>query len=250
MDIEEKTCIVDNEWCNEILASGYCRRHYQRWISGRDVYAPFKKTNSAKCVMDNDDCHYTHNKVTKGLCGFHYNRVRNGRDTGAPKAKRKIDENGNVMGCEFPGCWRKINARGLCYRHVAQFRAGERLRPIGHGRCLVPNCKQDVPRLSPSPLCKRHSKTAYNFTLEPSQLADLLGRECDNSGCHEPGTHIDHDHSCCPRDKFNRTKYSCGKCIRGVLCNKCNTALGMVDDSTQKMLGLVFYLRNNSLTQK
>jgi hypothetical protein len=32
-------------------------------------------------------------------------------------------------------------------------------------------------------------------------------------------THVDHDHSCCPRGG------SCGKCIRGLACHDCNTHL-------------------------
>lgn len=34
---------------------------------------------------------------------------------------------------------------------------------------------------------------------------------------------IDHDHACCPGD------YSCGRCIRGLLCVACNFILGRID---------------------
>jgi hypothetical protein len=34
---------------------------------------------------------------------------------------------------------------------------------------------------------------------------------------------IDHDHRCCPGH------FSCGKCIRGLLCTKCNLFLGLIE---------------------
>jgi hypothetical protein len=36
---------------------------------------------------------------------------------------------------------------------------------------------------------------------------------------------VDHDHSCCPGIK------TCGNCIRGLLCQSCNSFLGRVDDN-------------------
>lgn len=49
--------------------------------------------------------------------------------------------------------------------------------------------------------------------------------------------HIDHDHSCC-----NNDSYSCGKCIRGVLCSNCNTALGLLKDDVSLIKETIKYL--------
>jgi len=35
----------------------------------------------------------------------------------------------------------------------------------------------------------------------------------------EASLHVDHDHNCC-----NGVK-SCGKCVRGIICNRCNKAV-------------------------
>lgn len=47
--------------------------------------------------------------------------------------------------------------------------------------------------------------------------------------CREPfeddrRIYVDHDHGCCPGEGR-----SCGKCVRGLLCLRCNTALGHME---------------------
>jgi hypothetical protein len=48
---------------------------------------------------------------------------------------------------------------------------------------------------------------------------------------------VDHDHKCCPGKK------SCGKCVRGLLCQVCNQALGMFQDSEQVLENAILYLQ-------
>lgn len=48
--------------------------------------------------------------------------------------------------------------------------------------------------------------------------------------------HVDHDHACCPG------KTSCGKCVRGLLCHACNTALGNFADDPARLMRALDYL--------
>jgi Recombination endonuclease VII len=47
---------------------------------------------------------------------------------------------------------------------------------------------------------------------------------------------IDHDHECCPGAK------SCGNCIRGLLCSRCNKALGGFKDDFKLLASAIKYL--------
>lgn len=51
---------------------------------------------------------------------------------------------------------------------------------------------------------------------------------------------IDHDHRCCGE------KSSCGKCVRGLLCNRCNTGLGMLRDDVSILGRAIEYLSRKS----
>jgi hypothetical protein len=49
--------------------------------------------------------------------------------------------------------------------------------------------------------------------------------------------HIDHDHDCCPG------QYSCGKCVRGLLCGACNQGVGYFRDDVALMKKAINYLQ-------
>ena len=48
---------------------------------------------------------------------------------------------------------------------------------------------------------------------------------------------VDHDHSCCPGEK------TCGKCTRGLLCSRCNRALGSMEDNVELLQKMINYLK-------
>jgi len=77
----------------------------------------------------------------------------------------------------------------------------------------------------------------YGLTLEKyDQLLEEQGGGC--AICHEPPTgrrlHVDHDHNCCDK--------GCENCVRGLLCQMCNQALGMLRDDVKLLSAAIQYL--------
>ena len=88
-------------------------------------------------------------------------------------------------------------------------------------------------------------KTKYNITEEYYQ--ELLKEQ--NYCCAICGTHqeslsvrlnVDHDHSCCLGN------FSCGNCIRGLLCRSCNMALGGFKDNENILKSALQYIKSYS----
>jgi hypothetical protein len=89
----------------------------------------------------------------------------------------------------------------------------------------------------------RAAKLRSNYGITPKQYADMLeaqGGVCAICGSPDPGGKphfaVDHDHSCCPGSR------SCGRCVRGLLCAKCNNGIGMFADSPDRLRGAIAYL--------
>lgn len=74
--------------------------------------------------------------------------------------------------------------------------------------------------------------------LEYEVVALRQGDTC--AICHTPPStrllDVDHDHNCCPGPK------SCGRCVRGFLCNGCNTAIGRANDDPKRLRAAADYL--------
>ena len=88
---------------------------------------------------------------------------------------------------------------------------------------------------------KDYLKRNYNLTVEQyEQLAKngcMICKKDENEN--NKRLSIDHDHSCCE----GRT--SCGKCVRGVLCDLCNRAVGFFKNRPELGEKMSEYLRKN-----
>lgn len=79
---------------------------------------------------------------------------------------------------------------------------------------------------------RAHKFVRLGITEEQfNRLLEAQGYACGM--CHEPFEEdqrmfADHDHACCPK-QLTATAKTCGKCIRGLLCFRCNTALGYIE---------------------
>ena len=85
--------------------------------------------------------------------------------------------------------------------------------------------------------CARHGITIEQFNaLLSSQdykcpiCESTLNPEQDKNAV------IDHDHTCCSG------MYSCGKCVRGILCQMCNKGIGQLRDSPVILKNAIDYL--------
>lgn len=84
-------------------------------------------------------------------------------------------------------------------------------------------------------------KRNYGITHEDyeQRLADQ-GGGCAICGDPPPDNRcypVDHDHNCCPKEQ------TCGKCLRGILCVKCNVGLGNYRDRPDLLIKAAEYLR-------
>lgn len=171
---------------------------------------------------DLDGCSRPH--YAAGYCNPHWRRWKRSGDPGS------VEVNSPTPGqCGFPECDRPKSCKGLCATHYAQKQRGLSLAPIS--------------RQGRQPLRDLILMRVYG--INRARFDEMLAAQ--NNGCAVCGGvnasgrdfHVDHDHSCCEGTK------SCGKCVRGLLCSRCNTGLGMFKDSPELLGAAARYIRGD-----
>ncbi len=129
--------------------------------------------------------------------------------------------------CTLEGCETPNYAGGLCKMHY------ERNRRTGS-----PNLKnyrrESYNGYSYDRVRANHLRLKYKITMEQFEEMAKNGCEiCGRLGLPHKQLHMDHDHNCCPVQRYpdGSTMYfkTCGKCIRGVLCDRCNGTVGLYE---------------------
>ena len=201
----------------DLAARGLCRK----------CYARDRRARMPPCVVDS--C--SNPQVSKGFCSTHYQRQHLGRGLEDPPGGRR-----RVI---FPVQRINVALRGpggrkfcrWCQRLLpeAQFarHGNRRSRDILRSRCRECSPK---PRRAPG---VRHN---LDEAARAAILADQ-GGGCAICGTTDPGRWwcVDHDHRCC-------SKESCGHCVRGMLCNGCNSAIGMAREDPTILRAAADYL--------
>jgi hypothetical protein len=93
---------------------------------------------------------------------------------------------------------------------------------------------------------RRAFKLKYTYGLTVEQYDKMLDAQhglcsiCANPPEEGKYLSVDHDHSCCAGAK------SCGKCVRELLCPKCNAGIGALGDDPVLLENAIAYLERTN----
>lgn len=225
------------EACRSIArVRGWCGKHYQVWANHGDVNYKRPTAQDSSCTIEGCDT-----KIhSKGLCSMHYRRNRVHGDPNVAWPNRRTDRI-----CTVEGCDRSQKTRTYCDKHYQVWRAhGDAgyVRPKGevpHGTLTgygMHGCRCDLCRAAQAQSNRRNQLRA-NFGITPEDYDRMWAAQggvcaiCRLEGSGRLSGRlmaVDHDHTT-------------GK-VRGLLCQRCNHAVGLLHDSPDRAMALAAYL--------
>ena len=130
----------------------------------------------------------------------------------------KSQRGGNKKGCSISLCEKTHYAKGMCRNHYTRMsRHGntESLYDIIEDKKIYLYAKQSI-------TFRREYMLMYKYKITKEKYEEMIKNGCHICGQYtERNLHIDHDHLCCSGEGA-----TCGKCVRGVVCNRCNQTIG------------------------
>lgn len=92
----------------------------------------------------------------------------------------------------------------------------------------------------------RQYKLKYDYGMTPDQFEQMIidhDNKCSICDITFDGTpNIDHDHSCCGPKK------ACAKCVRGLLCTRCNVSVGVLETYKYLEQAIAYIEKHASVT--
>jgi hypothetical protein len=247
----QSTCSVE-QCAVPVYAVGMCRPHYRRAsVYGDPLYV------RPKSICGVEGCDQTYH--ANGYCERHLGRVLR---TGSPGPAERLRAERRPT-CSVAGCETASSAKGLCPRHYQRFvRFGDPLhvpdgahpdspvrackwcgtefdsRTGGRLLCCSERCRRIIELLVKS--IGRYSLTVAQYReMWVAQGGGLCGICRQASAGRSKLLAVDHDHACCPGQS------SCGKCVRGLLCDRCNNALGCCADDPEILMAAAEYIEKH-----
>ena len=127
----------------------------------------------------------------------------------------KSHRGGNKKPCSVEDCNRSHYALSYCRMHYARFKR--------RGTTEVKNQsigEDNIYYFKGKPFFRKEYVLKYVYNMEISEYETRAANGCELCGDKpERSLHVDHDHKCCNGPR------SCGECVRGIVCNKCNKAI-------------------------
>lgn len=216
-------------------AHGLCPGHLYQYKAGQEL-RPIGGRPTAPGMKTCSLC-----KAEKPLDGFSRDRkAKSGRKSSckpchaaSTSARRRADP------------LRKEKAREHRKNNIERVRAAER-RWYAENRERIRELDKAWRHAHPETVFARNLSRHHLTVAEYEKILADQGGVC--AGCKtETGEHlwnIDHDHGCCAG------QWSCGECVRGLLCAPCNKAAGFVEDNAETLLRLANYVDLYAITGK
>ncbi len=166
------------------------------------------------------------------------------------KGTRQVEVNGKLLWVTSKNTEGNIRICNLC-KEAKELEAYPYLKQQSGEYYLKARCKKCISRSSRSwnlANLDKHQESKFKYNLSfygitPEQYREKLKQQngvCEI--CKSPPSQgrtllsVDHDHKCCPKGG------SCGRCVRGLLCEDCNKAIGILKESKDTLRSAISYL--------